>query len=138
MPIITTKSSSENFSNHNKHKHTFTNTFVFKTKRELKCQNELFFFNIIRSVFFDYWEFLTNFLTYLLRTIIWRRTKLQLFSTDFTFLQGDSGGPLVCPDSNGIGKLAGIVSFGMTACNAMSGFTRVSYYQDWILARLEQ
>ena len=53
------------------------------------------------------------------------------------FLQGDSGGPLVCPDSNGIGKLAGIVSFGMTACNAMAGFTRVSYYQDWILARLE-
>ena len=39
--------------------------FVFKTKRELKCQNELFF-NIIRSVCFDYWEFLTNLLTYFL------------------------------------------------------------------------
>ena len=61
------------------------------------------------------------------------------YFTDFAYLlQGDSGGPLVCPDSNGIGKLAGIVSFGMTACNAMAGFTRVSYYQDWILARLEQ
>jgi len=55
-----------------------------------------------------------------------------------TVCNGDSGGPLVCPDSNGIGKLAGIVSFGMTACNAMAGFTRVSYYQDWILARLEK
>ena len=37
------KNSSENLSNHNKHKPTFTNTFVFKTKHELKCQNELFF-----------------------------------------------------------------------------------------------
>merc|ERR1719305_1908028 len=27
---------------------------------------------------------------------------------------GDSGGPLVCPDANGVGKLAGIVSFGYT------------------------
>ena len=54
--------------------------FVFKTKCELKCQNELFF-NIIRSVCFDYWEFLTNFLTYFLTIFddaIWRRTKLQL------------------------------------------------------------
>ena len=39
----TSKSSSENLSNHNKHKPTFTNTFVFKTKHESKCQNELFF-----------------------------------------------------------------------------------------------
>ena len=39
----TSKNSSENLSSHNKHKPTFTNTFVFKTKRELKCQNELFF-----------------------------------------------------------------------------------------------
>ena len=38
----------ENLSNHNKHKPTFANIFVFKTKRELKCQNELFF-NIIKS-----------------------------------------------------------------------------------------
>ena len=53
-------------------------------------------------------------------------------------MQGDSGGPLVCPDSNGIGKLAGIVSFGMTACNQMAGFTKVSYYYDWIQSRLEQ
>ena len=42
-PIITSKSTLENLSNHNKHKPTFTNTFVFKTKYELKCQNELFF-----------------------------------------------------------------------------------------------
>ena len=31
----TSKNSSENLSNHNKHKPTFTNTFVFKTKNEL-------------------------------------------------------------------------------------------------------
>ena len=38
---------------------------VFKTKYELKCQNELFLFCfVIRCVCFDYWEFLTNFLTW--------------------------------------------------------------------------
>ena len=63
-----------------------TNTFVFKRKRESNCQNELFL-NIIKSkwlpikrVCFDYWDFLTNFLTYFLTTIIWRRTKLQLIN----------------------------------------------------------
>ena len=33
---------------------------VFKTKRVLKCK---IFLNIIRSVCFDYWDFLKNFLT---------------------------------------------------------------------------
>ena len=42
------KSLSEILSNHNKHL-----CFFFKTKHELKCQNELFF-NVIRSVCFDY------------------------------------------------------------------------------------
>ena len=39
----TSKSSSENLSNHNKQKPIFPNTFVFKTTCELRCQNELFF-----------------------------------------------------------------------------------------------
>ena len=38
------KASQKVLSNHNKHKPTFKpNTFVFKTKSELKSQNELFF-----------------------------------------------------------------------------------------------
>lgn len=59
-------------------------------------------------------------------------------NTQQTVCNGDSGGPLVCPDSNGVGKLAGIVSFGMTACNQMAGFTKVSYYHEWIQSRLEK
>jgi len=50
---------------------------------------------------------------------------------------GDSGGPLVCPDENGNGKLAGIVSFGLTGCKNAGVFTKVSNYEDWITARLE-
>jgi len=50
---------------------------------------------------------------------------------------GDSGGPLVCPDSNGKGKLAGLVSFGYTGCTSAGVYTKVSQFQDWILARWE-
>ena len=51
------KCSSKNLSNQKKY---FCFSFFFKTKRELKCQNELlnYFCNIITSVCFD---FLTNF-----------------------------------------------------------------------------
>ena len=51
----------------------------------------------------------------------------------------DAGGPLVCPDENGNGKLAGIVSFGYysAGCTAPTGFTKVKNYEDWITARLE-
>merc|ERR1712055_361449 len=49
---------------------------------------------------------------------------------------GDSGGPLVCPDANGNGKLAGLVSFGYTGCTDASVYTKVSNYEDWIQARL--
>ena len=52
------------------------------------------------------------------------------------FLKGDSGGPLVCPDENGVGKLAGLVSFGYTGCTNAGVFTKVSYYEDWINERL--
>jgi len=50
---------------------------------------------------------------------------------------GDSGGPLVCPDADGKGKLAGLVSFGLTGCTDMGVFTKVAQYDDWIQARLE-
>ena len=78
--IVLLKSTSKNSSqilsiNHNKH----LSFFVFKTKRELKCQNEVFF-NIIRIVCFDYWEFLTNFLTYFLMTLFDAVQKLGFWS----------------------------------------------------------
>jgi len=58
-------------------------------------------------------------------------------SKGHTMCNGDSGGPLVCPDSEGIGKLAGLVSFGHTGCPDAGVFTKVAFYQDWIEARLE-
>merc|ERR1711931_561245 len=45
---------------------------------------------------------------------------------------GDSGGPLVCPDANGVGKLAGLVSFGYTGCTDAGVYTMVSHYEEWI------
>jgi len=54
----------------------------------------------------------------------------------FATCNGDSGGPLVCPDENGVGKLAGLVSFGYTGCTNAGVFTKVSYYEDWINERL--
>merc|ERR1712098_829199 len=49
---------------------------------------------------------------------------------------GDSGGPLVCPDANGVGKLAGLVSFGYTGCTDAGVYTMVSHYEEWIQERL--
>merc|ERR1712212_1034334 len=49
---------------------------------------------------------------------------------------GDSGGPLVCPDANGVGKLAGLVSFGYTGCTDAGVYTMVSHYEEWITERL--
>ena len=56
---------------HQKFSVIITNTFflVFKTKSESKCKR-IIFFNIFRSVYFDYWEFPTNFLTYFLKTVL--------------------------------------------------------------------
>merc|ERR1712215_535841 len=48
---------------------------------------------------------------------------------------GDSGGPLVCPDANGVGKLAGLVSFGYTGCTDAGVYTMVSHYEEWITER---
>merc|ERR1711997_742053 len=48
---------------------------------------------------------------------------------------GDSGGPLVCPDANGVGKLAGIVSFGYTGCTDAGVYAKVSQFTDWIAER---
>merc|ERR1712088_640816 len=48
---------------------------------------------------------------------------------------GDSGGPLVCPDANGVGKLAGIVSFGYTGCTDAGVYAKVSQFEDWIMER---
>ena len=45
---------------------------------------------------------------------------------------GDSGGPLIVPVS-GEYKLAGIVSWGSTACNTYGAYTRVSDFDGWIL-----
>lgn len=44
---------------------------------------------------------------------------------------GDSGGPLVVP----VGKkfrLAGIVSWGDENCSSYGGYTRISYFEEWI------
>jgi len=48
---------------------------------------------------------------------------------------GDSGGPLVCPDADGVGKLAGIVSFGYTGCTNAGVYAKVSQFEDWIMER---
>jgi len=56
----------------------------------------------------------------------------------YSTCNGDSGGPLVCPDENGNGKLAGLVSFGYTGCTDAGVFTKVSEYEDWILAHIGQ
>ena len=102
---------------------------VKRSKTLLKCIGLDFLFTTASNI---------GFLTHSLWVTVLMWVLYLILQSLHIFLQGDSGGPLVCPDSNGIGKLAGIVSFGMTACNAMAGFTRVSYYQDWILARLEK
>ena len=44
---------------------------------------------------------------------------------------------MVCPDETGNGKLAGIVSFGHTACDYPGAFTKVSYYDDWIQEHIQ-
>merc|ERR1712062_272275 len=43
---------------------------------------------------------------------------------------------LVCPDANGVGKLAGLVSFGYTGCTDAGVYTMVSHYEEWITERL--
>ena len=58
LSVITSKSLSENLSNH--YKHLFV--CCLQDKTWIKMPNEIFF-NIITSVYFDYWDFLTNFLT---------------------------------------------------------------------------
>merc|ERR1712212_1230680 len=58
-------------------------------------------------------------------------------SNGHTTCNGDSGGPLVCPDEAGVGKLAGLVSFGHSGCTSAGVFTKVSFYQDWIQDRLQ-
>jgi hypothetical protein len=47
---------------------------------------------------------------------------------------GDSGGPLVVPVL-GEYKLAGIVSWGSSACNTYGAYTRVSLFLDWIKSK---
>ena len=47
---------------------------------------------------------------------------------------GDSGGPLVVPVL-GEYKLAGIVSWGSSACNTYGAYTRVSMFTDWIKSK---
>merc|ERR1739838_599272 len=54
----------------------------------------------------------------------------------FATCNGDSGGPLACPDENGVGKLAGLVSFGYTGCTDAGVYTMVSHYEEWINERL--
>ena len=46
---------------------------------------------------------------------------------------GDSGGPLVCPDADGVGKLAGIVSFGYTGCTNAGVYAKVHTKRTTIL-----
>ena len=43
----------------------------------------------------------------------------------------------MCPDADGNGKLAGLVSFGMTGCTDMGVFAKVAQYDEWIQERLE-
>merc|ERR1711892_15149 len=59
-------------------------------------------------------------------------------ASNHTTCSGDSGGPLVCPDAQGKGKLAGLVSFGHKGCPDAGVFTKVSFYEDWIQARVDQ
>ena len=50
--------------------------------------------------------------------------RLSIIFSTYLHIQGDSGGPLVCPDSNGKGKLAGLVSFGYTGCTSAGVYTK--------------
>lgn len=53
---------------------------------------------------------------------------------------GDSGGPLFCKFENEL-QLTGIVSFGGAKCgdpDKPGVYTRASYFQDWILEKIEQ
>ncbi len=48
---------------------------------------------------------------------------------------GDSGGPLLFTDSDGITRLAGLVSFGPQPCanpRRYGVYTKISYYSEWI------
>ena len=42
----------------------------------------------------------------------------------------------MCPDADGNGKLAGLVSFGMTGCTDMEVFAKLAQYDDRIHERL--
>ncbi|NP_001166055.1 serine protease 122 precursor [Nasonia vitripennis] len=52
---------------------------------------------------------------------------------------GDSGGPLIVKNKNGVAKLVGIVSWGMSPCTAPgapSVYVRVSHFIDWITQKM--
>ena len=71
LSFITSKSSSENLSNHNKH----LSFCCLQDKTWIKNAKMNYFFNIITSVYFDYWDFLTD----VKMTIrFWRCKRLQL------------------------------------------------------------
>lgn len=57
----------------------------------------------------------------------------------FLFLQGDSGGPLVC-EFNDSWVQVGIVSWGIgCGLRGYPGiYTEVSFYKDWVIARMSQ
>lgn len=57
----------------------------------------------------------------------------------FLFLQGDSGGPLVC-EFNDSWVQVGIVSWGVRCGlkEVPAVYTDVSFYKDWIIARMSQ
>ena len=62
---------------------------VFKTKRELKCPNKLFFWKH-QFFCFHYWEILTGFLTWWLTIHIWHSRKTLLLSLKiYTLVNND-------------------------------------------------
>ena len=59
-------------------------------------------------------------------------TTLCIGQADANVCDGDSGGPLIIRGTDGIERVAGVVSGGATPCTGPDAFMRVTAYADWI------
>jgi secreted trypsin-like serine protease len=50
--------------------------------------------------------------------------------------EGDSGGPLLVLDANGVGRVAGVVSFAPTGCGPGVQVTNLSTYLPFVTSQI--